>query len=453
VLDPDDTIVAIATPAGRGGIGVVRLSGPGALDVVSHLVPQASRLEPRRATLARIHGSGRSASTRVTDEAIVTWFPAPHSYTGQDVVEISAHGSPVILEGIVRSAVSAGARAARPGEFTLRAFLSGGRDLVQVEAVADLIDATTELQAETAFDQLQGTLTARIRGLDESLLDLLAQLEASLDFPDEGHHFISAGQACERLADVTRDIDALLADATRGRLIREGATVVVVGRTNVGKSSVFNALCGADRAIVTDVAGTTRDLVTERLDLRGLHITLVDTAGTRETDDVVEREGVRRGLRARDVADLVVVVVDGSVELAPEDRAVLEETDGQRRVVVANKSDLPQVVDERQLPAGFVRLCAIDGAGRGDLCDAMWSALAGSVSREPVAVSNIRHIDLLRDARDGLVDAAAALRSNASEEFVVADVQRARRQLAAILGSGIGDDVLDRIFERFCIGK
>jgi tRNA modification GTPase len=216
---------------------------------------------------------------------------------------------------------------------------------------------------------------------------------------------------------------------------------------------VFNALCGADRAIVTDVAGTTRDLVTERLDLRGLHITLVDTAGTRETDDVVEREGVRRGLRARDVADLVVVVVDGSVELAPEDRAVLEETDGQRRVVVANKSDLPQVVDERQLPAGFVRLCAIDGAGRGDLCDAMWSALAGSVSREPVAVSNIRHIDLLRDARDGLVDAAAALRSNASEEFVVADVQRARRQLAAILGSGIGDDVLDRIFERFCIGK
>lgn len=453
MLDPDDTIVAIATPAGRGGIGVVRLSGPGAIDVVSHLMPGASRLEPRRATLTKVRGSDRAGSPRVTDEAIVTWFPAPHSYTGQDVVEISAHGSPVILESIVRGAVSAGARAARPGEFTLRAFLSGGRDLVQVEAVADLIEATTDLQAETAFDQLQGGLTERIRALDDALLELLAQLEASLDFPDEGHHFISADLARERLAGVIDDIDRLLGDATRGRLIREGATVAVVGRTNVGKSSVFNALCGADRAIVTEVAGTTRDLVTERLDLHGLLVTLVDTAGHRETDDVVEQEGVRRGLRARDVADLVLVVLDGSVALTAEDRAVLDQTAERPRVVAVNKSDLPQAVDRSELPQGFVRVCAIDGAGRRELCDALSSALAGSPSREPVALSNIRHIDLLRDARAGLTDAVAALQAQASEEFAVADVQRARGHLGTILGTGLGDGVLDRIFERFCIGK
>ncbi len=453
MLDPDDTIVAIATPAGRGGIGVVRLSGPGALDVASRLVSGTSRLEPRRATLGKIRSAGPSGATRVADEAIVTWFPAPHSYTGQHVVEISAHGSPVILEGIVRSAVSAGARLARRGEFTLRAFLAGARDLVQAEAVADLVEATTDLQVETAFDQLQGTLTSRIRDLDDALLELLAQLEASLDFPDEGHHFISAAQTVAHLEAVVGRIDALLADSTRGRLIREGASVVVVGRTNVGKSSVFNVLCGADRAIVTDVAGTTRDLVTERVELHGMSITLVDTAGARQTDDVVEREGVRRGIGARRVADLVLVVVDGSVELSAEDRAVLADTATVRRVVVVNKSDLPTVVGPGDVPPGAVRLCAMNGAGRSELCDAISSALAGSLSREPVALSNIRHIDLLREARVSLADAVSAARSEASEEFVVADVQRARGHLAAILGSGIGDDVLARIFERFCIGK
>lgn len=453
MLDPDDTIVAIATPVGRGGIGVVRLSGPGALDIASHLVSGGSGLEPRRATLATIRGAGPSGGGRVADEAIVTWFPAPHSYTGQHVVEISAHGSPVILEGIVRGAVSAGARLARRGEFTLRAFLCGNRDLVQAEAVADLVDAATDLQAETAFDQLQGTLTGRIRELDDALLELLAQLEASLDFPDEGHHFISATQTGAHLQSLISRIDALLVDSARGRLIREGATVVVVGRTNVGKSSVFNVLCGFDRAIVTDVAGTTRDLVTERVDLCGMSITLVDTAGARETDDIVEREGVRRGAGARHAADLVLVVVDGSVALSAEDRAVLGETTELRRLVVVNKSDLPTLVDSGQLPPDVVHLSAKTGAGRSELCAAISEALTGSPSREPAALSNVRHIDLLRDARISLADAVAAAQSGASEEFVVADVQRARRHLTAILGAGVGDDVLARIFERFCIGK
>lgn len=453
MLDPHDTIVAIATPAGRGGIGVVRLSGPDALEIASRLFVGDVRLEPRRATFVRIRSARPSGAPRVTDEAIVTWFPSPRSYTGQQVVEISAHGSPVILEGIVRSAVSGGARLARRGEFTLRAFLSGARDLVQAEAVADLIEASTDLQAETAFDQLQGTLTGRIRALDEALLEVLAQLEAALDFPEEGHHFLSAAETSGQLKDVIGRIDALLVDSTRGRMIREGSTVVVVGRTNVGKSSVFNLLCGTDRAIVTAVAGTTRDLVTERIEVQGLSVTLVDTAGARQTDDLVEREGVRRGVEARSVADLALIVLDGSAELSEEDRVVLAETANLPRVVVLNKSDLPTVVEPRLLPTGAVRLCATSGEGRAELCDAIVSALAGSLSREPAALSNIRHIDLLREARTSLADAVSALQSEVSEEFVVADVQRARRLLTAILGAGLGDEVLARIFERFCIGK
>ena len=271
---------------------------------------------------------------------VATWFAAPHSYTGQHVVEISAHGSPVVLESIVRRAIAAGARLARPGEFTLRAFLAGKRDLIQAEAVADLVNAATPLQAQVAFDQLEGTLTRRIAAIDAGLFELIARLEASLDFPDEGYHFIEASNVATQVNVLVRQIDDLLGDAARGRMIREGATVVIAGRTNVGKSSLFNALVGSDRAIVTDVPGTTRDLITERTDIEGLLVTLVDTAGSRVTHDVVEREGVSRGSLAREVADLCLVVLDGATALDDEDRAVLRDTGALRRLVVVNKSDV-----------------------------------------------------------------------------------------------------------------
>jgi tRNA modification GTPase len=325
----DDTIVAIATPPGRGGIGVVRVSGPEAPRIAGALMARQQPLAPRRATFARID----------VDEVVATLFPAPHSYTGQHVVEISAHGSPVVLAALVRRAMNAGARLARPGEFTLRAFLNGKRDLVQAEAIGDLIASATPLQARVAFDQLDGTLTRRIAEIDRVLFDLIARLEASLDFPDEGYHFIQPPEIAHQIDGVIASIDCLLTDGNRGRMIREGATVVIAGRPNVGKSSMFNKLAGADRAIVTEIPGTTRDLVTERIDIGGLAVTLVDTAGSRDTLDVVEREGVARGTKAADVADLVLLVMDGSEPLTADDERLLERTAESRRIVVVNKCD------------------------------------------------------------------------------------------------------------------
>ena len=449
MFSPDDTIVAIATPPGRGAVGVVRLSGPRAIEVASALVTRRTPLEPRRATFTRVRTSGKTTPP-IVDTVVVTTFPQPQSYTGQDVVEIGAHGSPVVLEAIVRAAVDAGARLAAPGEFTLRAFLGGKLDLVQAEAVADLIEAATPLQARVAFDQLEGTLTGRITAVDAELFDLIAKLEASLDFPDEGYHFIQPRDIEDRIGDVIERLDALLGDADRGRLIREGATVVVYGRPNVGKSSVFNSLTGSERAIVTAVPGTTRDLITERVNLEGVVITLVDTAGAREALDIVEREGVARGEKASAAADLVLLVLDGSQALTANDCALLERTRERNRVVVLNKRDLGEAAD---VPDA-VRVSATRGDGLVDLRREMRARLTGGDSvRDTASISNIRHIALLRDARAHLVAGQEAAAQGRPEEFVLVDLQAARACLDEVVGRRTPDDVLAHIFERFCIGK
>ena len=451
---PDDTIVAVATAAGHAGIGVVRISGDQATDVARALLARRAGLQPRTATFTRLR-TDAADPPGTGDEVVVTWFAAPHSYTGQHVVEISAHGSAVILEAIVRRAIAAGARLARPGEFTLRAFLAGKRDLIQAEAVADLVNAVTPLQARVAFDQLEGTLTRRITDIDASLFDVIARLEASLDFPDEGYHFIDPSGVANELNAIVGRIDDLLGDAERGRMIREGATVVIAGRTNVGKSSLFNALVGSDRAIVTDVAGTTRDLITERTTIDGLLITLVDTAGNRVTDDVVEREGVSRGSRARQVADLCIVVLDGSTMVTDEDLAVVHDTANLPRLLVVNKSDLrqQQPMIDGEGPAMLVS--ARTGEGLAALRAAIVRSLGGDrVGRETAAISNVRHVALLQDARRHLTAAAEASGELAvPEEFVLSDLQAARVCLDEVVGRRTSDDVLRHIFERFCIGK
>src|SRR5579862_6336139 len=268
MFDISDTIVAIATPLGRGGIGVVRLAGPDAPRIAQTLVARPEPFQPRHATLAEIidRTSGShdpSRSRRTVDQVVVTWFAAPHSYTGDDVVELSGHGSPVPLRRIVELAMSAGARLAEPGEFTFRAYLNGRLDLVQAEAIADLVNAVTPLQARAAMDQLEGTLTTAIARVDAALFDLAARLEASLDFPDEGFHFVTRDQMSAELGAVVLDLGALVRDGEAGRVVRDGSLVVITGRPNAGKSSLFNALVGAARAIVTDVPGTTRDVITE----------------------------------------------------------------------------------------------------------------------------------------------------------------------------------------------
>ena len=443
-----DTIVAIATPTGRGALGVVRFSGPDASRIACELAGRDKPFEARRATFAKLGG---------VDQVVVTWFPSPRSYTGEDVAEISAHGSPVVLSAILRRALEAGARLAQPGEFTLRAFLHGKLDLIQAEAVADLIDAVTPLQARAAFDQLEGTLTLAIGAIERELFDVMARLEASLDFPDEGYHFLGPKEARASIAKAIERIEALLAQASRGRLIREGAQVAIVGAPNVGKSSLFNALLNANRAIVTAIPGTTRDLLTERADIGGLSLGLIDTAGVRETEDVVEREGVFRTRETLRVADLVLVVVDRSRPLADEDRALLRESRERPRLIVWNKCDLPDAAGG-DTPLGVsgdtVRISVRTGAGLDGLIEAIARALSsGEPLRDRPAITNIRHTQLLGRARAALVRANTALEGAISEEFPLLDLQEAAHALQEITGGRTTDDLLSHIFEKFCIGK
>jgi tRNA modification GTPase len=447
MFSTEDTIVALATPPGRAGLGVVRISGPAAASIVSSLAKR-NTFEPRHATLARIVDEAGGA----IDETIITFFPAPHSYTAEDVVEISAHGSPVVLDAIVRAALAAGARLANPGEFTLRAYLNGRMNLVQAEAVGDLIEAMTPLQARVAFDQLQGTLTSRLAQMEARLLDLIARLEASLDFPDEGYHFIATDELSREIDEMVGALDRLLADASRGRMIREGLTAVVVGRPNAGKSSLFNRLAGSERAIVTEIPGTTRDLLTERVDIGGVPFTLVDTAGVRgEAVDAIEEEGIARARQAREIADVIVVVIDGSVPLDGSDRELLASTVGKRRVVVASKADLASRWTPDEI--GSFPVSSLTDLGIDRLRDEMIRAVGAEPRGDSSAILNIRHADLLGRAREAAARARGAATQGAAEEFVLADLHEARACFDEVTGARTPDDILQLIFERFCIGK
>ena len=448
----DDTIVAIATPQGRGGIGVVRVSGPDAQRIAAGLLRPAPET-PRYATFARLVESGEG---RTLDQVVATWFAAPHSYTGEDVVEISAHGSPVLLTQIVELAIGAGARLAEPGEFTFRAYLNGRLDLPQAEAVADLVDAVTPLQARAAMDQLEGTLTGTIGRIDAALFDLTARLEASLDFPDEGFHFVSRSETAEAIARIRESLDHLAADGRAGGVIREGRTVVISGRPNAGKSSLFNALLGASRAIVTDIPGTTRDLLTERVDIDGLAITLVDTAGLREARDEIEAEGVQRAQDARRVAALTLVVIDGSVPLSADDRAVAA-AGGDPKLVAISKSDLGHAWSPAELGLDEDQVVRVS-AKRGDGLQALRHRIARAVGasedrRDPPAISNVRHLALVDFARAAVETAERNLAAAATEEVIVPDLTSARRALEEVTGRRTSQDVLEEIFKRFCIGK
>ena len=454
MYSPDDTIVAVATPAGRGGIGVVRVSGPKASGVAGAVLRAGHDLQPRHATLASVVGG--PAGDRPLDQVVATYFPGPASYTGEDVVEISGHGSPVLLRQIVEAVVRAGARLAEPGEFTLRAFVNDRMDLVQAEAVADLIDAVTPLQARVAFDQLEGTVTAAIGAIDAALFDLTARLEASIDFPDEGYHFAAAGEAASETRALLQRTQALVAGARTGRMVREGRQVVILGKPNVGKSTLFNRLLGAPRAIVTEVPGTTRDLLTETAEIDGLPVTLVDTAGIRRTADAVEAEGVARARRALDVAAAVLLVLDRSRPLDAADDDLLRETAAADRVVVINKADQPALWEATDLPDPSPRVTVSlrDEGGLGGVRDALAKLLwAGEPLRDTPTLSNLRHIVLVEQAVAALARAAEAADAAAPEELILADLQDARGAFEEVTGKRTAEDVLQRIFERFCIGK
>jgi tRNA modification GTPase len=452
VFSIDDTIVAVATPAGHGGIGVVRISGPAAGAIGQRLSRRARAWAARRATHAPVH------TPIGTADAIVTYFAGPASYTGDDVLEISAHGNPVVLAAIVDAAVGEGARAAGRGEFTLRAFVRGKIDLAQAEGVRDLVDALSPAQVTAATRELDGTLSAAVLAIAEDLRSLETRLEASLDFPDEGYRFVAPGEVATQLAAVRDRVAGLLAHEGRADMIRDGARVVIAGAPNVGKSSVFNAIVGRDRTIVTPIAGTTRDLVTERVVIGGELVLLVDTAGLRTSADLVETEGVRRATAAIDDADVVVAVLDRSRPLADAERTFIDRLADRRAIVVANKVDLPDAW-ERDGGSSW-RTCEVSaraGTGLVELQRRIGDTIrGGSAPSEATLVTNVRHRALLADARRHLDRPCQAMTnagSGAHEELVIADIQLALGALESVAGRRTADDVLAEIFATFCIGK
>jgi tRNA modification GTPase len=453
---PNDTIVGIATPPGRGGIGVVRVSGPSAHAIARQLLRRSSPLQPRRATFGRLFAHAATGDVPL-DTVVVTLFEGPRSYTGEDVVEISAHGSPVILDMAVNSALELGARLARAGEFTFRAFINGRIDLTQAEAVADLVESVTPRQAAAACEQLGGSLAGAIAPISERLFSLVTRLEASLDFPDEGYHFVTPGELADTVAGLRKDLDTLLGTAHRGALLRQGAQAVILGLPNTGKSTLFNALVGSNRAIVSPTPGTTRDLITETIDVGGVPIALVDSAGVRSAGDAVEDEGVGRALTAAKAAAVVIVVLDGSREIGSDDRELVAMCVAFQGVLllVRSKCDLPQAWADTDL-GRTIDVAAEQGLGVAQLTKALQRAVSADSRAELPAMTNTRHRDLVRRASMALARAAAvgALHGgHMPEEVLLVELNDARSALEEVTGARTSEDILATIFERFCIGK
>jgi len=450
-LSADDTIVALSTPPGRGGLGVLRISGSRARAVAEALLrfPRAVCWQPWRAH--RAHLTDREG--RVVDEVVATFFEKPRSYTAEDVVEMSCHGAPVVLRFAVERALEAGARLAEPGEFTLRAYLNGRIDLPQAEAVRDLIEATTLYQARIAAQQASGSVSRRLAPLKEQLVELIALLEAGIDFAEDDVSVAADAEIFRRLDPVRDGVRQLASSFQYGNLVRSGLVLAIVGRPNVGKSSLFNALLEQDRAIVTEIPGTTRDLVSETAAIGGIPVTLYDTAGIRDSSELVETLGIERSYQAMADADLTLVVVDLSQPTGPDDVALVARARAQGRwLLVGNKSDLPAAPDP---PAEAIAVSARTGAGIPGLRDIILETVAprGDWGPETGFITSLRHEQLLRECAAYLEKARSAVESAIPHEMLLLDLYAALRPLDAITGATTADDILNRIFSTFCIGK
>lgn len=453
-MNLDDTIVAIATPPGRGGIGVVRLAGPESKTIALQMLHLAGEraLEPNRAVFGELK---EIRSGERIDEVVTTWFAAPHSYTTDDVVEISCHGSPVVLRQVVEMAIAQGARLAEPGEFTQRAFLNGRLDLTQAEAVRDLIDSQTLYQAKVAARQLKGSLSRVILPIKEKLIALIAKLEAGIDFAEDDVAVLPAEQILPAIEEVSARLRELDASSAFGMVIHQGITLAIVGRPNVGKSSLFNQLVERERAIVTAHPGTTRDLVTESVALGGIPVNLVDTAGIRDAVDEAENIGIRKSMEAFADADLVLVVLDASGELTEVDRELLADVSTREAVAVCNKSDLAKHGEHASI-AGLPTIwtSAVTGEGMPELRSEILRIVRGSATEDGGAMlTNIRQQSQVKAALLGLAAAVSSVRSRIPHEMVLLDLYSALGALDELTGATTADDILNLIFSTFCIGK
>ena len=452
VTDLDnDTIAAISTPPGRGGIGIVRLSGPQARSIVEPLLKLRHALAPTQARFAEILDAEKGA---VLDEAVVTWFQTPNSYTGEDIVEIAAHGSPVLLEHILRTCIRSGARLAEPGEFTQRAFLSGRLDLTQAEAVHDLIESTTLHQARIAAQQLGGALSRQIAPIKEKLIHLVATLEAGIDFAEDDIDLLPSEQIAAEIEAIQSPLAVLEQTFSYGRIVRDGFTLAIVGRPNAGKSSLFNRLIQRDRAIVTSAPGTTRDPVTERVSLEGIPLELVDTAGLRDATDEAETIGITKSREAMAEADLVLLVLDATAQLDPEDEAAIAAHAARPLLIALNKHDL---VLNSSLPNHshtIIQTSALTGEGIPELRKAILALItAGAPTTETALLTNLRQQQTISTSLAALSRARQAVARAIPHEMLLLDLYDALQSLDALTGATTTDDILHLIFSTFCIGK
>ncbi len=455
-----DTIAAIATPPGRGGVSIVRVSGPKAQVIGQAIMQRELAVPVRRALFSGFYAQDGSE----IDEGLVLFFQGPHSFTGEDVIELQGHGGPVVMDLLLQRALALGARMARPGEFSERAFLNDKLDLAQAEAIADLIDAGSAEAARSAVRSLAGVFSQKIHVLVEALIQLRLYVEAAIDFPEEEIDFLSDGRVEGELCAVQQQLAGVMAEARQGALLREGMRVVIAGKPNAGKSSLLNALAGFEAAIVTHIAGTTRDVLREQIQIDGMPLHIIDTAGLRETTDVVEQEGVRRALKEVEQADRVLFVYDVASDTDPITLAAeffMPLPPPEKLLLIANKCDLfPSLdtgVDERADDAGRIYtevvLSARQGRGLDVLRDTLKAAMGFQSDGAGLFSARRRHLDALERARQALVTGLSQLRDTGAGELLAEDLRVAQEALSEITGEFTADDLLGRIFSSFCIGK
>ncbi|RQD72651.1 MAG: tRNA uridine-5-carboxymethylaminomethyl(34) synthesis GTPase MnmE [Tindallia sp. MSAO_Bac2] len=459
----EDTIAAISTAPGEAGIGIIRISGAESLQKALMIYRDkhnktVNELKDRRLTYGKIiHPEDGS----MIDEALICYMKAPYTYTAEDVVEIQCHGGYVSVKKIMETLMALGVRAAQPGEFTKRAFLNGRLDLSQAEAVMDLISSRTELGHEAALGQLEGFLSVKIKKMRATLLDLMAEMEVSIDFSEEEDiDEVTYDEVMEKTTPIIEQLKKLIDSSKTGKIIRNGLKTVIAGKPNVGKSSLMNALLKETRAIVTDIPGTTRDVIEEQLNLRGIPLVLMDTAGIRDTDDLVERIGVDRAKQLFDDADLVMMMLDASTPLSNEDLEILNMIQKRKALVIINKTDLPPVMKESDLPewidaSQVLKISLLEDEGMDQLEEALEKLIfeGEKQAREKELVTHIRHQQALENALQALEEGIKALDARMPLDFVQVDYQEAMDQLGAIVGESVKEDLIDHIFSNFCIGK
>ena len=463
----EDTIAAIATAYGEGGIGIVRISGESALDILKSVFEFNAKSNDdtklKKEIISRRMNYGRivdKEKNETIDEVLAVYMKGPKTYTAEDVVEINCHGSIVSLRKTLALVLRKGARIAEPGEFTKRAFLNGRLDLSQAEAVIDIVKAKTDKSFDVAVSQLEGALSKAVKNIRSKLLDMLVDITVNIDYPDEDIEEITYETLKKNIMLIDDMIGKLLSTASAGRMIREGIKVTIVGKPNVGKSSLMNGLLRQSRAIVTEIPGTTRDTIEEAINIRDIPVYLTDTAGIRDTDDKIEKIGIERSKEAFNNADFIIFILDGSREISDEDKNIISYLKEKKSLILVNKNDLPQLISDKELRklipmSKILRTSLISGDGVEEVEDVIEQLVYdGSVKQgESLMVNNVRHIELMEKSREALRDAYSMAERNEALDFIEIDINNAYGYMGEIIGETVNDDVINEVFSRFCLGK